>query len=495
MASIADVMGEAQRHLGAGRLDRAERLLRQVLETSPKHFEALCLLGFSLKQRAVLGEAERCYARALEVRPESAPAWFAHGEVLRQLERNDAAVDSFNRTLALDAHHVGACLELGNLLFPREPNAGLGFLRRAFEIDPNHDGVRACLTLGHVAMGALHAAREDWAEMLAAYRRALDIDPSHAEAHFNLAVELLRTGEYAQGWREYEWRWQWAGFADRPRNFPQPLWRGEPLNGARILLHAEQGLGDAIQFVRYLPLVAERGGTVVLEVYEPLVRLLASLPGVATMVSRGSALPVVDWHCPLMSLPLAFDTTLETVPAPVPYVTAAAAPLEPDGPISATGARRIGLAWAGSPTHLRDQRRSIGLDLFAPLTHVQGTRWYSLQKGPAALALAASPAADLVDLGPRMSDFFDTAALIASLDLVITVDTSVAHLAGAMGKPVWILLSAPSDWRWMLGRDDSPWYPTARLFRQAVPGQWGPVLEQIHQALRAMTRPGHKAES
>jgi hypothetical protein len=276
--------------------------------------------------------------------------------------------------------------------------------------------------------------------------------------------------------------------ADRPRGFSQPLWLGEPLNGSRILLHAEQGLGDAIQFARYAPMVAERGATVLLEVHRHLVRLMTTLPGVATVVARGQSLPAFDWQCPLMSLPLAFGTTVETIPTRVPYLAA-----QRDGPgpqrTTAAGTQSVGLVWAGSPAHRRDQRRSIGLDLFTPLTQIDGLRWYSLQKGPAAAALSTPPPGlDLIDLARDIHDFADTAAIVANLDLVVTVDTSVAHLAGAMGKPVWILVPKPSDWRWMLDRDDSPWYPTARLFRQRTPGEWAPVVEQIHQALRVVAR-------
>jgi tetratricopeptide (TPR) repeat protein len=406
---------------------------------------------------------------------------YQHGCALKARGDVDAARREFEGALALDAGHAGACLQLGNLLFAREPERGLAMFERAFEIDPAYPGVARCLTLGYLAIGTIAADLEHWQEMFAAYERALAVDPHHAATHFNLATELLRQGRLLEGWREYEWRWQWKDFGDRPRNFSQPLWQGKPLDGARILLHGEQGMGDVIQFARYAPLVSERGGRVVLEVYPPLGRLLAQLPGVESVIARGDALPPFEWQCPLMSLPLAFGTTLETIPARAPYLSAQPAALDPPSRPAVPAERRIGLVWTGSRAHLTNARRSVPLALMAPLTRMEGTRWYSLQNEPD--ESLAQVGASLVNLESRLGDFADTASLVASLDLVVTVDTSMAHLAGALGKPVWILLSKPSDWRWLLDRNDSPWYPTARLFRQRTRGGWPGVIDEVRRAL------------
>ena len=431
-----------------------------------------------------LDEAERGYARVLTLRPKLVAAWFGRGLALTRLGRPGDAVPCFQAAVRLDARHIESRIQLGALLVARDPDEALRWFERALEVDPSQARARRFTVLGHMAKGAQCGDREDWDAMFGSYRRALALDPTHAGAHFSLAVELLRQGEYEEGWREYEWRWTWDKFDDRPRDWAQPQWRGEPLNGARILLHAEQGLGDAMQFVRYAPLVAARGGVVYLEASRRLTRLFASVPGVTGVVAKGDPLPPCDWQCPLMSLPLAFGTTVETIPAPVPYLQATPVPLEPATDLPDGTRCRVGLVWAGNPLYRRDARRSIALELFSDLTRMDGLRWYSLQVGEPAEALATPPPGlTLVDLGPRQRDLADAASLVASLDLVITVDTSVAHLAGAMGKPVWILVPKPSDWRWLLNRVDSPWYPTARLFRQRVAGDWAQVVNDVRQAL------------
>jgi hypothetical protein len=414
----------------------------------------------------------------------SAASWFNQGSALQSLGRCEEAAACYRKVLEVDAGHAGACLRLGSLLFPNDQEAGIGYLQRAHDADRSHAGARKCLALGYVAVAATCSARSAWQEMFDAFDRALDVAPDHAGAHWNLAWELLRHGRLSEGWSHYEWRWKWDGFGDRPRGFPQPQWDGACLEGKRILLHAEQGLGDAIQFARYAPLVAARGGRVVLEVPRPLVRLMGSLDGVETVLARGDRLPAFDCHCPLMSLPHVFGTTLETIPSEVPYLSAPRRAPAVAGQGSGR-LRSIGLVWAGSPGHARDERRSIALDLFAPLTQIEGLRWHSLQKGPAAAALVTPPPGlTIVNLGASIGDFADTAAMVASLDLVISVDTSVAHLAGALGTPVWILVPAKSDWRWLIDRDDSPWYPTARLFRQHTERDWGSVVDQVRHALR-----------
>ena len=296
------------------------------------------------------------------------------------------------------------------------------------------------------------------------------VDPDLAEAHWNLALALLATGDFERGWQEHEWRWR-ANVIGPEQSFRQPLWLGaEDLTGKTILLHNEQGLGDALQFVRYAPQVRQRGARVVLRVQRPLLSLMAGLAGADHVIAEGDALPEFDYHCPLLSLPLAFGTHLQNIPAGIPYLHPAADRLAKwQSILGERTAPRIGLAWSGNPAHKNDRNRSIALKQLLPLLSVPGVRFVSLQRDlreDDAAVLGNLPA--LVSIGAQLDDFADTAAAISLLDLVITVDTAVAHLAGALGKPVWVLLPFAPDWRWLLKREDSPWYPTARLFRQPL---------------------------
>ena len=320
------------------------------------------------------------------------------------------------------------------------------------------------------------------------FRRALQLDPGYVEASLGIAFAFLTQGNFLPGWAYYERRFD--GAVTPSRNAPGPRWNGEALPGRTILLYAEQGLGDTLQFVRYAPMVAARGGRVILEVQPALCRLLSTLENIEKIIPQGHIYPGVDTHCPLLSLPAVFQTTLATIPAPSPY-------LQPEAQLARAWSRRIvstfpriGLVWAGEPRHRRDRQRSISLDMLAPLSS-EGISFFSLQKGPAAEQLKSLPPTFRVeDLGADCSDMSDTAAAIMALDLVISVDTGVAHLAAALGKPVWLLLPFIPDWRWLLQRDDSPWYPTMRLFRQPSPGAWDPAIQRVARELRTfMQRP------
>jgi Glycosyltransferase family 9 (heptosyltransferase) len=306
----------------------------------------------------------------------------------------------------------------------------------------------------------------------------------------HLGLLRLLTGDFAGGWPQYEWRWKTHPLAAAKRDFAQPLWRGvEPIAGKTILIHSEQGFGDAIQFCRYVPLLAARGARVILEVERPLLGLMRELAGVAMVVAKGDALPDCDLQCPLLSLPLAFGTQIETIPSQTPYlaapVPAASSWSARLGPKLGPNPRpRIGLAWSGRPTYRNDHIRSISLHALLPLLDVDAT-FVSLQKDVRSEDVALlQQRRDILHFGDALADFSDTAALISQLDLVISADTAVAHLAGALARPVWILLPFVPDWRWLLDRDDSPWYPTARLFRQSQARKWGEVVETIRAALR-----------
>jgi len=316
---------------------------------------------------------------------------------------------------------------------------------------------------------------------MAAYDKALYFQPDHPDGHWNKALLQLLTADFANAWREYEWRW--LKFPDQRRYFRAPLWDGADIAGKTILLHAEQGFGDAIQFIRYAPLVAQRGIVVYVECQPELATLFRNLPGVSRTISRGDTLPAFDYHCPLMSLPFAFSTTLSNIPAATPYLSA-------DPSLSQIWKRRleaqkgklkIGLAWAGAAIHRKDRERSLPAAALAPLSDLNHAL-ISLQKGPATSGIPdALPA--LIDFTPELNDFADTAALIANLDLVICADTAVAHLAAAMGKPTWLLLAYSPDWRWLLDREDSPWYPAIKLFRQQSRADWAGVMDRVIQSL------------
>ena len=332
-------------------------------------------------------------------------------------------------------------------------------------------------------MGFVLYGLGELAEAVDCFRRLLALQPESAEAKVNLGLIHLLQGNLAAGWAEYEHRWE-IGVGDE-RTFLQRKWKGEALKGDRILLYAEQGLGDTMQFIRYVPLVAAHGGDVLLEVQPALRGLLGGMDGASRVISRGEPLPEFAWQCPLMSLPLAFGTRMETIPAEVPYIHPDPARVEVWKQRLGRRGPRIGLAWAGNPSHPRDRLRSIPLEQLAPLTRVAGTTFYSLQFGAGAEQMKQlSTDVTLIDLGEELKDFANLAAIVANLDLVISIDSSVAHLAGAMGKPVWILLNKGCDWRWFLDREDSPWYPTARLFRQRVPGDWEEVVKRVEQELR-----------
>jgi Tfp pilus assembly protein PilF len=318
------------------------------------------------------------------------------------------------------------------------------------------------------------------------FHRALELDPGCVEASLGLAFAYLTQGNFLPGWASYERRFD--GAVAQSRNALGPRWNGEALLGRTILLHAEQGLGDTLQFVRYAPMVAARGGRVVLEVQPSLRRLLSTLGDIDTIISQGEIYSGVDIHCPLLSLPGVFATTLATIPAPSPYLQADPQRARAWSVNIGSALPRIGLVWAGDPQHRRDFHRSISLSMLAPLCSARAAL-FSLQKGPASEQLRSLPPKFRVeDLEAACSDMSDTAAAIMALDLVISVDTSVAHLAAALGKPVWLLLPFVPDWRWLLQRQDSPWYPTMRLFRQPSPGAWEPVIQSVARELQAFTQ-------
>jgi Tfp pilus assembly protein PilF len=426
-------------------------------------------------------EAVESYRRALALDPSQHEFHTELGNVFTEMGNYGAAVEAHRRALALKPDSAAAVFGLG-FFFERKGdlNSAVEAYRNALKLDPQLVGAHLHLGIISILQGDIVVAGEF-------FERVLELTPDSAEARSFLGLIHLTQGNFRQGWSEYEDRRGTPQFLRDRRTFSQPLWKGEALEGSRILLYAEQGLGDTLHFVRYVPLVAARGGKVVLEVPSRLHRLLAHTSGAVEVIRAGEAIPEVDWQCPLLSLPLAFATELNSIPAKIPYVNAEPAQVEAWRKILPGNSLRVGLVWGGSPLHPYDALRSIKLEQLAPLTNLAGTTFYSLQMGaPAEQVKQLGPLAHLTDLQDEQKDFADTAAIVANLDLVISIDTSVAHLAGAMGKPVWILLNNSPDWRWLLKRDDSPWYPTARLFRQSTLGNWQDALAPVERELREL---------
>ena len=458
----------------------AAAIYRAILAAEPDHAGALHHLGVITHEQGDTAEALRLITAALATNPDDGAALVNRGVVLIHLGRPEEALAAFDHALTLQLS-APALFGRGNALLALERREeAIAAYDAALTRDPDH--AEALFNRGKALLEL-----ERPFEALPALRRAIALKPDYAEAHLTEALCRLLGGDFARGWRAYEWRWRTAFQTPSKRDFAQPLWLGEgPVAGETLLVHAEQGFGDTLQFCRYATLLAERGARVVLEVQPELKTLLASLGGVSTLIGRGEPLPDFDRHAPLLSLPLAFGTTVETIPASTPYLRAPPERVERWRARLPAG-RRIGLAWSGRASHLNDHHRSLDPVWLTPLLATNAT-FVSLQKDyrPQDRAwLAAHP--EVLDCSADLKDFADTAALARAMDLVITVDTSTAHLAGALGIPAWILLPFIAlDWRWLLGRDDTPWYPQARLFRQRGPGQWPEVITRIAQTLRSL---------
>lgn len=477
--NLATVLWQQQR------LDEAEGCYRTALGIKPDYAEAWDNLGTVLKAQGKPEDAIASYRRAFEVNPNYPQAHNNLGTVLLEQGRRDEAIACYRKALSLKPDYPEAHFNLGTAIWETgQPNAAVECYQSALRLRP--DNPDALLNLG-TALKEL--GRLD--EAATCFRNVLALEPQHPEAHCNLGIVLLAQGDLVEGWKEHEWRWETPQLIQARRDFAQPQWRGEQAAGSTLLIHAEQGFGDTIQFCRYADLAAARGLRVILEVQQPLVRLLRGLPGVEHVVARGKPLPAFDLHCPMLSLPLALGLTLANLPAFAPYLHAAPTPAavwQMRLPKMIGPGPRVGLAWAGNPrNHSRnlaavDQRRSLPPARLEPLFRTRGLRFVSLQKGGPS-APAAFPLTDVMD---EMQDFADTAALIANLDLVISVDTAVAHLAAALGKPVWLLDRFDACWRWFTGRRDSPWYPGLRLYRQPRPGDWNAVLDEVTRDLRGL---------
>ncbi len=502
--------GNAQ--LALGRVSEALASFDRALELRPNLAQAAFHRAEALERLARPQEALASYDLAIAAAPGLVQAHYNRGNLLQTLDRPAEAVASFDAALALSpAHAAAACNRATSLRTLGQLDAAL----QGYEQALAHDPAMIQALINRASLLAMHGRHQ---EALDDYAQARAIFPDSADAHWNEALCRLTIGDYAGGWREHEWRWHTTTLRAAHRAYPQPLWLGEAsLAGRTILLHGEQGHGDVLQFCRYAQLVAAsaaaddaraetqavargespaviRRAEVILEASAPLLRLLRTMPGLQRVIAHTATPPAFDVHCPLLSLPLALGTTLETIPATVPYLFA-----DPDQArafrirLAALPGLRVGLAWAGNPrpedpaVSAVDRRRSMPLSRLAALGTVPGISLVSLQKGPPAeQAKAPPPGMVLHDWTDELWDFADTAALVDGLDLVISVDTSVVHLAGALGKPVWVLNRYDSCWRWLHGRTDSPWYPTVRLFRQPSYGDWDSVVAEVAAALRQL---------
>jgi tetratricopeptide (TPR) repeat protein len=458
-------------HLQRRRPAEALDFLSRALRADPGSVDAMSNLGLALHAAGRFEEAVARYHNALKLAPRHPEILYNLGNAFLELDRLDESLASYDEALAIDPSHVGARVNRGNtLLRLNRPSDALESYDGALAAMPGHPQI---LTNHGHALRRLDRPQEALVDFEAALARAREFP----EAHFEAAMTRLLLGDFEAGWKAYEWRWKTGAFAGKRREFRAPLWLGDvPVSGKTILLHAEQGFGDTIQFIRYAPLLAARGARVVCEVQPALVPLLSELEGI-DVVAQGEQLPSFDLHCPLLSLPLAFGTQLATIPAPVRYLAAPAARARHWRDRLPQGNLRAGFVWSGSPSHKNDANRSIPLARLAALFERLPFACFSLQRewrDADRGILQSLP--NLRDIGPELGDFADTAAVISQLDVVVSVDTAVAHLAGALGKPVLILLPHAADFRWMRQRTDTPWYPTAKLLRQPAFGDWDSVI-------------------
>jgi tetratricopeptide (TPR) repeat protein len=508
-----------------GRAEEAAAAARQAIRIKPDLATAHFNLGCALHDQGQLDEAAAAYRDAIRIDPDLAAAHSNLGNILRSLGRFDEAVAACRQAIRLDPGLADAHCNLGTALHDQgKHEEAVAAYGQAIGLNPNLAAAHYNLGSARYDQGEVdeamaatrHAIRikPDYAEAynnlgvlltelrqlpeaLASYDRALAIRPDYADCHLNRGLLLLLRGSFAQGWEEYEWRWKTPHVA--PRQSPVPRWQGEDLAGKTILLHGEQGLGDALQFMRFVPEVKALGANVVLEVDRSLVRLARTLDAADAIIAAGDEIPHVDCCCPLMSLPKMFKTDAGSMPSRVPYLrTDPAAAMTWKERLAAYSQLRIGLCWAGGPGFSRPRvdgartnrtfARSMTLAHLAPLAALDDVVLVSLQKGAASKQLQESvlqSVLPVMDWTGEIGDFADTAALVDVLDLVISIDTSVAHLAGALGKPVWLLNRFDSSWQWLTDRDDSPWYPTMRIFRQPRPGDWDAVVGAVKDALLA----------
>jgi FkbM family methyltransferase len=473
--------------IALGKLDEAEASMRKAVATESGAWEPHCNLALVLQAQKRLDEAVTVYEHALDLDTDNMQCLINLG--VCRVDQGDivAGEAQVRHAIAIDGERARAWANLGVALArqDRHEDAFHAF-ERAGELE--RASGEAVESFVNFALHLREANRTQ--EALGLYEKNLVAHPSLA-GHNDYAFALLTAGRFAEGWHHYEFRWINEPLLSLRPDFPRPVWAGHDLRGKTILLRAEQGFGDFIQLVRYAPAVKALGATVLMQVRTGLEQLARGFPGTDRILDRNDPLPEFDFYINLPSLPRVFGTDLASIPADIPYLRTEPERVERWAKrLGAHDALRVGLAWAGSPTHTRDRYRSVPLRMLSPLWGLAGVRFISLQKGAAAEVEKLPAELDFVNLGPELEDFCDTAAVISELDLVLCVDTAVAHLAGALGKPVWLMLPRPADFRWMEGREDSPWYPTLRLFRQSRRDHWEEVVERVKAALQERLRGG-----
>jgi tetratricopeptide (TPR) repeat protein len=512
MPTLQQLRDQAFLHHQQGKLVEAESLYREILAQSPDDAHAFYLLGLVDLQRGRNETAVAHMQQAIRLKPDFAEGHNNLGHALRTMGRMDEALASIRQAIRLQPNYAGAHAHLGVSLaqegrlreavdayqealrlnpMDAETWSNLGIamwhLGRLDEAMANFNHAlerRPDLADAHSNLGSVLRAQGKVREALPCLREALRLNPDHVEAHWNLALALLAAGDFQQGWKEYEWRWKRREWP--PRVFPQPRWDGEPVQGRSILLCSEQGLGDTIQFIRYAAILKQRGARVIVSCQKPLRVLLAGCPGADVLCEQNREPAAFDVWSPLLSVPGLLSTTIETIPAPGPYLFASPKLVERwRRYLSRFKGFKVGICWQGSSGHSADRYRSVPLGQFAPLAAIEGVQLISLQKGHGSDQLRdLTQPFSVFDLAYKLDNssgaFMDTAAVMMSLDLVITADTAIAHLAGALGVPVWNALHMiMTDWRWLLDRQDSPWYPTMRLFRQSRPDDWTGVFARM----------------
>jgi Flp pilus assembly protein TadD len=498
-------------HRAAGRLDEASASYRKALAINPDIPEVNANLGNTLRELGQLEEAAEYYTKALKLKPDFSEALHNFGITLTHLNKPKEAAEAIRKSLQLNSNNAPAYCDLGHAYWKleRSPEATECFTR-ALEIEPEyaaaHTNMAAVYFKNNQPEDAIISARKaialnpndpasfntlggalhqlgDIEEGFEYMAQGAAINPDNAETRFNMGISLLIRGKFEEGWPEFEYRLK-NKLLKLNRGFKQPIWQGEDLGDKTLLLYSEQGLGDTVQFARYIPQVKAKAPNVIFEVEGKLVEILHPLTaGIPILVKGKQRLPDFDVYAPLASLPGIFKTTLETIPTDIPYLFADPARIKWWRDRLAGTGLKVGLAWGGNPEHSNDRNRSMPLEAVRPLLSLKGIRWFSLQIGERAQDLRADWASPIEDLSHEVNTFPETAAAMMNLDLIISVDTSLAHLAGALGRRVWMPLGHVADWRWLRDRNDSPWYPTAHLFRQRSRGGWGGVIEQIRDAL------------
>jgi len=479
---------EALRNLGAvlqsqGNLDGAITTYQKALQINPELPDVHRFLGYLFRDKGMLDEAIACFEKALIIQPDLPDVYNNLGIVYRVKGILDKAIACFQKALLIQPDLPDVYNNLAATFRDK------GYLDEAIicfqkALQCNPDFTEALNNLGV----ALQEKRE-FDNAIACFKKALQINPYFASAHWNLALIHLLTANFEEGWKEYIWFWKLRNSPEH--NFSQPLWEGSNINGKTILIYSEQGLGDTIQFIRFLPLITQRGAKVIVECQRELISLLQNMPEISGIIAPGENLPEFDIQCSLLMLPALLKTTLENIPAKIPYLTPGRLLVQKwhNKLICNISKLKIGIAWSGGHRDSILHLRACRLELFAQLAELDEVIFYSLQKGTGSEQAKNPPEGmELIDYTDEISDFSDTAALMQNLDLIISVDTAVAHLAGALGRPVWTLLPFSADWRWMLNREDSPWYPTMRLFRQENPSNWDGVFTCVYYALNEILK-------